>query len=195
MTRISVGNITLNYEECGEGPTCISIPGLVGLHDAGSFQLDHFCKQYRCITFDYRGTGQSDKPVFDNAYSTQIIADDVIKLMDKLKIEKAHIVGASTGGCILQNIALDHSSSVRTCILNNTQVTADEFITRVALTRKRIVLSYGAEEYLKVSSTFKSGADQFCHNLNAIMALEKKALETVGSVKNIYCKNRYYVGA
>ena len=183
MTRINIGNLTLNYKECGKGPAFIFIPGLVGLHNAWSFQLDHFCKQYRCVTFDHRGTGQSDKPVFDGAYSTQVIADDVIGLMDKLKIEKAHIVGTSTGGCILQNIALDHSSRVRACIFNNTWLTADEFITRVALTRKRIALSYGAEEYVKVSTMFTSGADQFRHNLDAVMALEKKALETVGSVE------------
>jgi aminoacrylate hydrolase len=183
MTRINIGTITLNYEERGKGPAFIFIPGLVGLHDAWSFQLDHFSKHYRCVTFDHRGTGKSDKPVFDGAYSTQIIADDVLKLMDKLQIEKAHIVGTSTGGCILQNIALDHPSRVRACIFNNTWVTADEFITRVALTRKRIALSYGAEEYVKVSSMFTSGANQFRHNLDAVMALEKKALESVGSVE------------
>ncbi len=118
---------------------------------------------------------KSDKPVFDGAYSTQTIADDVLKLMDKLQIEKAHIVGTSTGGCILQNIALDHPSRVRACIFNNTWVTADEFITRVALTRRRIALSYGAEEYVKVSSMFTSGANQFRHNLDAVMALEKSS--------------------
>ena len=49
MTRINIGTITLNYEERGEGPAFIFIPGLVGLHDAWSFQLDHFSKHYRCV--------------------------------------------------------------------------------------------------------------------------------------------------
>ncbi len=62
-------------------------------------------------------------------------------------------------------------------------MTADEFITRVALTRKRMAGSYGPEEYVKVSSMFTSGADQFRHNLDAVMELERRALETIGPVE------------
>jgi len=145
MARIDIGHITLNCADAGEGDAFIFIPGLVGLYDAWSFQLDHFAKRYRAVTFDHRGTGESDKPTGPGAYSTQAIADDVIALMDTLGIDKAHIVGTSTGGCILQNLALDHPNRVRGCIFNNTWVTADEFITRVALTRKRIAESYGPE--------------------------------------------------
>jgi aminoacrylate hydrolase len=183
MKRINTGRITLNCADLGEGPAFVFIPGLVGLYDAWSFQLEHFSKRYRCVTFDHRGTGESDKPTGVGAYSTQAIADDVIALMDTLDIDRAHIVGTSTGGCILQNLALDHPDRVRACIFNNTWVTADEFITRVAVTRKRIAESYGPEEYVKVSSMFTSGADQFRHNLDAVMELERRALETVGSVE------------
>ena len=183
MARIDIGRITLNCADVGDGPVFIFIPGLVGLYDAWSFQLDHFAQRYRCITFDHRGTGDSDKPTGPGAYSTQAIADDVIALMDTLGIDKAHIAGTSTGGCILQNLALDHPERVRACIFNNTWITADEFITRVAITRKRIAESYGPEEYVKVSSMFTSGVDQFRHNLDAVMALERRALETVGAVE------------
>lgn len=183
MARIDIGQITLNCADQGEGPAFIFIPGLVGLYDAWTFQLDYFAERYRCVTFDHRGTGESDKPTGPGSYSTQAIADDVIALMDTLGIEKAHIAGTSTGGCILQNLALDHPDRVRACVFNNTWITADEFITRVAITRKRIAESYGAEEYVKVSSMFTSGAHQFRHNLDAVMELERRALETVGSVE------------
>lgn len=183
MARIDIGHITLNCADQGDGPAFIFIPGLVGLYDAWSFQLDHFAQHYRCVSLDHRGTGDSDKPSGPGAYSTQVIADDVIALMDTLGIDKAHIAGTSTGGCILQILALDHPDRVRACIFNNTWITADEFITRVAITRKRMAESYGAEEYVKVSSMFTSGADQFRHNLDAVMELERRALETVGPVE------------
>ncbi len=183
MPRVDIGHITLNCADEGEGPAFVFIPGLVGLHDAWSFQLSHFSQRYRCVTFDHRGTGDSDKPSGPGAYSTQAIANDVIALMDTLGIDKAHVAGTSTGGCILQNLALDHPERVRACIFNNTWVTADEFITRVALTRKRIAESYGPEEYVKVSSMFTSGADQFRNNIDAVMQLERRALATVGDVE------------
>lgn len=183
MPLINIGHISLNYQDIGKGDAFVFIPGLVGLYDAWSFQLDHFAKMYRCITFDHRGTGESDKPKNADAYTTQVIAKDVIALLDTLGIEKAHIVGTSTGGCVLQNLALDYPERVRGCIFNNTWITADEFIKRVAITRKRIAISYGPEEYVKVSSMFTSGADQFRNNFDAVMKLERRALKTVGDVE------------
>ena len=183
LARIDTGRITLNYADTGEGPAFVFIPGLVGLYDAWQFQLEYFSKNYRCITFDHRGTGDSDKPTGPGAYSTQAIAEDVIALMDSLEIDQAHVAGTSTGGCILQNLALDYPDRVRACIFNNTWITADDFISRVVITRKRIAESYGPEEYVKVSTMFTSGADQFRNNLPAVMELEKRALKTVGAVE------------
>jgi aminoacrylate hydrolase len=136
-----------------------------------------FSKRYRCIAFDHRGTGESDK--LQDGYSTEVIARDVIALMDKLGIDKAHMAGTSTGGCVLQNIAIDHPDRVRCCIFSNTWVKADEFITRVQTTRKHIALSHGPEEYVKVSSLFTSGAMQFRHDLDKVLELERRALATV----------------
>ena len=94
--------------------------------------------------------------------------------MDKLGIDKAHIAGTSTGGCVLQNLAIDHPDRLRCCIFSNTWVKADEFITRVQMTRRRIALSYGAEEYVKVSSLFTSGAMQFRYDLDKVLDLRGK---------------------
>ncbi len=51
------------------------------------------------------------------------------------------------------------------------------------MTRKRIALSYGPEEYVKVSSLFTSGAMQFRYNLDKVMELEARALKTVAPVE------------
>jgi len=181
LARIDIGEITLNVEERGSGPAFIFIPGLVGLHKAWDFQIAEFSKRYRCITFDHRGAGDSDKP--PNGYTTGALARDVIGVMDKLGIDKAHVAGTSTGGCVLQNLAIDHPERLRCCVFSNTWVKADEFITRVQLTRKRIALSYGAEEYVKVSSLFTSGAMQFRYDLDKVLELEQRALATVAPVE------------
>ena len=181
MARIDIGRITLNVEERGSGAALIFIPGLVGLHNAWNFQMAEFSKRYRCITFDHRGAGDSDKPASD--YTTGALAHDVIALMDKLGIDKAHVAGTSTGGCVLQNLAIDHPGRLRCCIFSNTWAKADEFIMRVQMTRKRIALSYGAEEYVKVSSLFTNGAMQFRYDLDKVLDLERRALATVAPVE------------
>jgi aminoacrylate hydrolase len=181
LARIDIGEITLNVEERGSGPAFIFIPGLVGLHTAWDFQIAEFSNSYRCIAFDHRGAGDSDKP--PNGYTTAALARDVIGLMDKLGIDKAHVAGTSTGGCVLQNLAIDHPDRLRCCIFSNTWVKADEFITRVQTTRKRIALSYGPEEYVKVSSLFTNGAMQFRYDLEKVLELERRSLATVAPVE------------
>jgi aminoacrylate hydrolase len=158
----------------------IRIPGLVGLFNAWEFQMAEFSKRYRCISFDHRGAGDSDKP--KDAYATELITRDVIALMDTLGIDKAHVAGTSTGGCVLQNLAIDHPDRLRCCIFSNTWVKADEYITRVQMTRKHIALAYGPEEYVKVSSLFTNGAMQFRYDLDKVKELERRALKTVASV-------------
>jgi aminoacrylate hydrolase len=181
VSRINVGHITLNYEERGQGPAFLFIPGLVGLLNAWEFQIQEFSRRYRCIVFDHRGAGDSDKPA--DGYSTQLLAKDAIALLDKLGIDKAHVAGTSTGGCVLQNLAIDHPARLRCCIFSNTWVKADEYITRVQMTRKRIALSYGPEEYVKVSSLFTNGPMQFRYDLDKVMELEHRALKTVAPVE------------
>jgi aminoacrylate hydrolase len=180
MPRIDVGDLSLNVEERGAGPAFLFIPGLVGLLNAWEFQMAEFSSRYRCIAFDHRGAGDSDKP--RDAYATGMIARDAIALLDTLGIDKAHIAGTSTGGCVLQNIAIDHPDRVRCCIFSNTWVKADEYITRVQTTRKHIALAFGPQEYVKVSSLFTNGAMAFRNDLDKVMEIERRALATVAPV-------------
>jgi aminoacrylate hydrolase len=177
LPRVNIGPITLNVEERGTGPAFIFIPGLSGLLNAWEYQIAELSQRYRCVTFDHRGAGDSDKPAF--GYSTAVLARDVIDLMDTLGIDRAHIAGTSTGGCVLQSLAIDHPGRVRCAIFSNTWVKADEYITRVQSTRKRIALAYGADEYVKVSSLFTSGPMQFRYDLDKVMAFEQRSLATV----------------
>jgi aminoacrylate hydrolase len=180
MARLDIGTITLNVEEQGSGDAFIFIPGLVGLLNAWEFQFAHFSGRFRCIAFDHRGTGDSDKP--KDAYSTQLIADDVIALMDTLGIEKAHVAGTSTGGCVLQNLAIDYPERLLNCVFTNTWTTADEYIKRVQTTRKRIAESYGPEAYVEVSTLWTCGPYQFRHTLDKVFTIEARAKKTVAPV-------------
>jgi aminoacrylate hydrolase len=180
LRRINIGALTLNVEERGSGTPFIFIPGLAGLFNTWEYQIAEFSQRYRCISFDHRGAGDSDKPAY--GYSTEVIARDVIALMDTLGIDRAHVAGTSTGGCVLQNLAIDHPHRLRCRIFSNTWVKADEYIARVQTTRKRIALSYGPDEYVKVSSLFTNGAMQFRYDLSKVMDLERRALQTVAPV-------------
>ena len=70
---------------------------------------------YRVITFDNRGVGQSTIP--DELYSIQTMADDAIALLDHLGIEKCHVVGQSMGGAIAQTLAATHPERINRLIM------------------------------------------------------------------------------
>jgi len=68
-------------------------------------------KDYRVITFDNRGHGKSDKPHDPKMYGKEMV-EDVVRLLDHLKIEKAHIVGYSMGGFITIKLLATHPERV-----------------------------------------------------------------------------------
>jgi aminoacrylate hydrolase len=182
MPRIDIGTIALNYAEAGRGEPLLFIPGLVGLHSAWDYQIAHFAKRYRCITFDHRGAGDSDKPPGGENYSTRLLAEDAIGLLDALGIERATAIGTSTGGCVLQNLALDYPHRLARCVFSNTWTKADIYVQRVQTLRKWIAQSYGPDAYVEFSSILTNGALQFRHNLDKVMEIEKRSKQTIGSV-------------
>jgi pimeloyl-ACP methyl ester carboxylesterase len=62
---------------------------------------------HRVVAIDFPGHGGSDKPEGDAAYGRQM-SEDVVLLLDHLKIDKAHIVGYSMGGMVTLRFLVDH---------------------------------------------------------------------------------------
>ncbi|HJX03718.1 MAG TPA: alpha/beta hydrolase, partial [Dehalococcoidia bacterium] len=74
-----------------------------------------FKKHYKVITFDNRGVGKSDKPA--GLYTTRMMADDTISLMNFLNIKKAYILGISMGGMIAQELTINYPERVDRLVL------------------------------------------------------------------------------
>ncbi len=176
MPKVKLGEVNISYVEAGKGDALLFVSGLIGLAKVWEFQFPHFSARYRCVSFDHRGSGESDKT--EEGYSTAQIAADVIALMDELGIEKAHVVGASTGGCILQNLCLDHPDRVRCAVFTNTWTKADEYFTRLQVARRRLLQGFGQDAYIEASSLWTGGPAMFRNNLDVMLDLEKRQRET-----------------
>ncbi|MGH7924872.1 MAG: alpha/beta fold hydrolase [Candidatus Binatus sp.] len=119
MPKIQVGDVNLNYDVAGKGEPLLLIMGL----GASSAQWDpelitELARTFRVITFDNRGTGQSDKP--DAPYSIEMFADDAAGTLTRLDVPRAHIFGVSMGGMIAQEFALRHAGRTATLTLGCT---------------------------------------------------------------------------
>ena len=86
MPEAKVNGIKIHYKVEGRGQPLVMIGGFDSSLQTWRRQTAVFKKHFRVITFDARGTGRSSKP--SGPYSIQVMAEDLIKLLYFLKIEK-----------------------------------------------------------------------------------------------------------
>jgi pimeloyl-ACP methyl ester carboxylesterase len=101
-----VNGIEMYYATFGAGEPLILLHGGLGNADYWGNQVPELAKQFKVIVADSRGHGRSTRSV--EPYSYDLMASDVVALMDHLKIDKASLVGWSDGGIIGLDIAIKH---------------------------------------------------------------------------------------
>jgi pimeloyl-ACP methyl ester carboxylesterase len=101
-----VNGIKIWYATFGEGAPVILLHGGLANADYWGNQVRSLQSRYRVIVMDSRGHGRSTRN--DQPYGYDLMASDVIGLMDFLNIPKAAIVGWSDGAIIGLDIALHH---------------------------------------------------------------------------------------
>jgi 3-oxoadipate enol-lactonase len=117
MPIMKIDNFEMYYEIHGEENKVplVLIMGLSGDILGWMFQIPEFSKKYRVIAFDNRDAGRTSKT--DVSYTVDTCAEDTYNLLNKLGVEKAHVLGASMGGMIAQTFAIMHPEIVRSLIL------------------------------------------------------------------------------
>lgn len=105
----------LFYKTRGAGEAIILIPGFASGAWTWFCQTEELSKDFRVITFDPQGIGQSKNDLQN--LSMETFVEDVLWILDDLKIEKAHILGASFGGFVALEFALRFPERVGKLIL------------------------------------------------------------------------------
>ncbi len=94
--------VRIRYVEQGQGPPIVLVHGYTGTlerHWINPGVFSDLSKDHRVIAMDCRGHGKSGKPADPKAYGAEM-ARDLVRLLDHLKIPRAHIVGFSMGASI-----------------------------------------------------------------------------------------------
>lgn len=100
------------YESQGSGPALVFCAGFMGITDIWRHQFAAFAGRYRCIAFDNRGAGRSDKPLPRIAYGVERHARDLKCVLDAAGCERAVLLGHSMGGNTASLYCLDHLDAV-----------------------------------------------------------------------------------
>ena len=116
MPNITVAGVQLHYRDEGSGNPLLLLHGNPGSNAVWNKVYPELAQHYRVIAHDRQGFGQSEK-IEEGDFSPQGYTEELIRLMDELKIETAHICGLSLGGMVAQCMALDYPERVQNLIL------------------------------------------------------------------------------
>jgi pimeloyl-ACP methyl ester carboxylesterase len=116
--RKTADAVSIAYEMQGSGPLVVFLHGIGGNRTNWYGQLEHFSDKFCAVTWDARGYGASDDSPQTLKFSDY--AGDLLRLLDHLKAERAHLVGLSMGGMIVQDFYSRYANRVATLSLVDT---------------------------------------------------------------------------
>ncbi|HYL63876.1 MAG TPA: alpha/beta hydrolase [Candidatus Methylomirabilis sp.] len=103
------------WDEQGRGEPVLLVMGLGWASNMWHRTRPALARRFRTIAFDNRGAGRSDVPT--GPYAMATMACDAAAVLDAAGVESAHLVGASMGGMISQEFALQYPKRARSLVL------------------------------------------------------------------------------
>jgi pimeloyl-ACP methyl ester carboxylesterase len=109
--------VKLYYEAAGSGTPLLFIHEFAGDYRSWEPQMRFFARYFRCIAFNARGFPPSDVPEDPARYSQAHARDDVIAVLDHLKLDRTHIVGLSMGGFAALHAGIAYPERARSLVI------------------------------------------------------------------------------
>lgn len=106
------------WESRGDGTPLLLVQGLGYGRWGWDPVVPGLAERFHVLTFDNRGIGESDKP--PGPYTAREMARDALQVLDEAGLERAHVVGASLGGMIAQEVAAAAPERVGRLVLCST---------------------------------------------------------------------------
>jgi pimeloyl-ACP methyl ester carboxylesterase len=123
MPKVKVNGAELFYQLTGSGDHLMHVPGAVVAHDGYAAVTPEMAKHFTVLDFDPRGYGLSDRP--KQRYTFDVWADDMVGLLDALRIERTHVHGGSMGSSLAVHYAAKYPERVNGLILSGVTAKSD----------------------------------------------------------------------
>ncbi len=184
---ISTNGTKIYYDDEGQpsGSPIVLVHGFPLSHEMWASQIEVLKSAYRVVAFDLRGQGRSE--VGDGQFTLEFLVDDLIALLDHLKIEQAILCGLSMGGYVSLRAVERNTQRVSGLVLCDTKSEADTNETKLARAASiRALKKDGVETY---AETFLKGAlaptslkDRHIVETSAKMIRQNQALGLCGTL-------------
>jgi pimeloyl-ACP methyl ester carboxylesterase len=127
MATIQVNGLTIYYESSGAGHPLVLLPGLLGTLESDWLRfIPQLNGRFQVIAADLRGHGKTDNPRENSRkepgeLSLDLMAGDLIGLLDKLGLENASVLGYSLGGCVGLLAGIKYPGRIRALVMHATK--------------------------------------------------------------------------
>lgn len=177
--EMTVNNHTVYYTDEGpdNAPVIILIHGFPFNKSMWNKQVEMLIENYRVIAYDIRGHGNSTAGTDD--FSIELFVDDLLGLMDALKIDRAMLCGLSMGGYIALNAVENFPKRFIALILCDTTCAADTSEgTEKRMRTIESIQEKGVEQYANDSITNLFAPESFVTSKEKIAAIKEMIMKT-----------------
>jgi len=175
--QVHGNGIEIGYKLIGSGEPLVMIMGLGATMESWHPDIiQALSKKYQLIVLDNRGMGFTTTN--DTPFSYQLFADDVIALLDALKVNKTHLLGYSMGSTITQKLLLEYPRRFNKAVIHGTSTDpryAASFMKRKATNAPPMVL-----RQLEATTHWKTPLEKMAAIPNQVLLVVGTADTTVG---------------
>jgi len=161
------------YQIRGKGTPLILLMGFGADGNVWELHAAEYEKYFSCVILDNRGVGKSDQP--KGPYNTDMMADDVIAVMDELNIEIAQIAGISMGGAIAQSLALNYQARVKSLCLISTWSKFNNYAITVYENLKKIRRTATPDNFMELLQLWIFAPPHYENNLTELKEAQTEA--------------------
>ena len=136
--------VRIAYQVSGEGPPLVCCHPMGWDHTVWDRHRERFSRHHRLVTFDQRGAGDSDHPLFVEgpacAYTVESFGQDLRAVLDALDLKRAHILGYSMGAVAALRLATQSPERVERLVLVSAMASRlpEEIIRRARTVEERL---------------------------------------------------------
>ena len=163
------------YQIRGEGEPLVLIMGFGADGNLWDQHVAEYQKHFRCYLIDNRGVGKSDQP--PGPYSTEMMARDVVAVMDHSQLPSARVAGISMGGAIAQQLALNQPDRVHSLALISTWPKFNRYAKTVYQNLKKLRVTSRPEDFMELLQLWIFAPPYFEHSWYLLQDGQKDAAE------------------
>jgi len=190
-----INDVKIHYKIYGSGSDALFLlHGSMECMTEWDKQIPEFSKRYKVIAMDNRGHGKST--FTDRKLDYFLLSEDVLGLMNVLKIDSAHIVGFGDGGIIGLYLAIDHPERVRKLVAIGANYKVDTSVVYHEVLDK--VKAWDSDKvYSFVRSNFRGWPNDkllgpFTERMKTMLLTEPNL--TTGDLQKIKCPSLFMTG-